>query len=195
MHELPPEVDRVLIDRDAIADRVGELGEALSAELARRLEREGHDALSHADQVVLVPILTGAMVFAADLIRRMPLRLSMRLVTVSSYPGQTTESKGAALRGALPPDLSEKHVVIIDDILDTGRTLSLVRGLVEEQSPRSVRTVVLLDKPERRTHDTPAEHVGFTIPDEFVVGYGLDYDGFYRNLPDIVALRMDELES
>jgi hypoxanthine phosphoribosyltransferase len=169
------------------------MGKELSDSLAGALRDEGDDHLSHADRVVMVPILTGAMVFAADLIRQMPLRLSIRLVAVSSYPGQSTASKGAALRSALPADLSGRHVVLIDDILDSGQTLHLVRGLVEEQGPSSVRTCVLLKKLVPRAVETPCEQFGFEIPDEFVVGYGLDFDGYYRNLPDIVALRPDAL--
>ena len=192
--ERPPEVDRVLYSRATIASRVEEIGAALSDDLARTLEQERADPLRHADRVVLVPIMTGALVFTADLVRQMRLRLSMRLVMVSSYPGQSTQSKGAALKGALPDDLKGRHVVIIDDILDTGRTLTLVKGLIDEQNPASVRIVVLLNKPDRRTHDVEADYVGFEIPDEFVVGYGLDYNGYYRNLPDVVALRGDLLE-
>lgn len=186
-----PEIDRVLIPREEIGERVSELGGALSEQLAGELRAEGDDHLSHADRVVMVPILTGAMVFAADLIREMPLRLSMRLVAVSSYPGQSTESKGAALRSALPDDLAGRHVVLVDDILDSGQTLDMVRGLVEEQGPSSVRTCVLLKKLVPRAVEVPCELFGFEIPDEFVVGYGLDFDGYYRNLPDIVALRPD----
>lgn len=186
-----PEVDRVLIAREQIRERVAAMGRQLAEELAGELEREGDHHLSHGDRVVMVPILTGAMVFAADLIREMPLRLSIRLVAVSSYPGQSTASKGAALRSALPQDLAGRHVVLIDDILDSGQTLHLVRNLVEAQSPASVRTCVLLKKDVPRTVETPCELAGFDIPDEFVVGYGLDYDGYYRNLPDIVALKAD----
>lgn len=190
-----PEVDRVLIPRADIRRRVAELGRELADLLAAELDREGDHHLSHADRVVLVPILTGAMVFAADLIREMPLRLSMRMVAVSSYPGQTTASKGAALKSALPDDLGGRHVVLIDDILDSGQTLHMVRELVDQQSPSSVRTCVLLKKDVPRSLDVPCEQFGFSIPDEFVVGYGLDYDGYYRNLPDIVALKPDAFES
>lgn len=186
-----PEIDRILITRGEIEQRVSEMGKKLAADLSQAVKADGHDPLAHPDRVVMVPILTGAMVFAADLIRAMPMKLSLRLVTVSSYPGQSTESKGAAMRSALPKDIADRHVVLIDDILDTGSTLSLVRSLVEEQSPASIRSCVLLDKPNRRVHDVPCDYCGFSIPDEFVVGYGLDYDGFYRNLPDIVALRPD----
>jgi len=186
-----PEIDRILISRDEIKKRVSAMGEQLSSDLSEAVRKDGYDPLAHPDRVVMVPILTGAMVFAADLIRAMPMKLSLRLVTVSSYPGQSTESKGAAMRSALPKDIADRHVVLIDDILDTGSTLRLVSDLVAEQSPASIRTCVLLDKPDRRKHEVRCDYRGFSIPDEFVVGYGLDYDGFYRNLPDIVALRPD----
>ncbi len=186
-----PEIQRVLIPKDVIARRVAELGRELSAHLESQLRAEGGDAFEEPNRVVMVPVLTGAMVFAADLIREVPLRLSIKLVTVSSYPGQSVKSRGASLKSALPEDLAGRHVVLIDDILDSGQTLALLRGLVEEQGPASVRTCVLLKKQVKREVETPAELVGFDIPDEFVVGYGLDYDGVYRNLPDIVALRGD----
>src|SRR5690606_21950469 len=118
-----------------ISQRVHEMGEQLAKDLSEAVRTDGHDPLAHPDRVVMVPILTGAMVFAADLIRAMPMKLSLRLVTVSSYPGQSTESKGAAMRSALPADLADRHVVLIDDILDTGSTLKLVSDLVAEQSP------------------------------------------------------------
>lgn len=187
----PPEVDRVLIHRDDIRARVAQMGRRLADELAHELSRDGDSHHDHPDRVVMVPILTGAMVFAADLIREMPLRLSIRLVAVSSYPGASTASKGAAIASALPKDLAARHVVLIDDILDSGQTLHLVRGLVEDQHPASIRTCVLLNKSIRRTHDVPCEFSGFDIPDEFVVGYGLDYDDYYRNLPDIGVLHPD----
>src|SRR5258705_10261138 len=89
------------------------------------------------DQIVLVPILTGAVVFVADLIRHMPLKLRLGVVAVSSYPGRSMQSKGAAIRGEIPPDLAGKHVLIVDDILDSGRTLGLVRRVIQEQNPAS----------------------------------------------------------
>ncbi|MEO1130141.1 MAG: hypoxanthine phosphoribosyltransferase [Planctomycetota bacterium] len=182
-------VDRVLIERDRIRQRVRELGMALASDLQRELEAEGHVPEDHPNRIVLVPVLTGAMVFAADLVREMQLLLSIRLVAVSSYPGESTKSKGAKLRGALPTDLAGRHIVIIDDILDSGQTLALLRDAILEQKPASLRSVMLLRKDVPRDVDVEAEYSGFDIPDEFVVGYGLDYDGYYRNLPDIVALR------
>lgn len=179
------EIDRILIDESRIAARVGELGVRIASDLQAECARTA------SDQIVLIPILTGSIVFAADLIRRMQVKLSLGVVAVSSYPGRTVQSKGAAIRGELPPDLAGKHVLIIDDILDSGQTLGLVRRLVEEQGPASLRVCVLLRKDRARVEDVPVEYVGFDIPDEFVVGYGLDYDGYYRNLPGIAVLRGD----
>lgn len=185
---MPLEVGRTLIDRERIRHRVGEMGRALASDLSAELAREGQDAANHADRIVMLPVLTGAVVFVADLIREMPMRLSMRVVTVSSYPGASTTSKGAMLRGALPTDLKGRHVVVVDDILDTGQTLGLLRDLIMEQQPASLRIAVLLTKVVPRKVEVKADYSGFDIPDEFVVGYGLDYDGFYRNLPEIVIL-------
>jgi len=181
-------VGRVLIPQDRIVARVREIGLALSKDLERELAAEGHSPERHPDRVVMVPILTGAVIFVADLIRAMPMMLSMRVVTVSSYPGASTQSKGAALRGALPADLAGRHVVVVDDILDTGQTLALVRDLILEQKPASLRLCALLRKDVKRVREVNLDYSGFDIPDEFVVGYGLDYNGCYRNVPDIVAL-------
>lgn len=180
-----PEIERVLIDGPRIAARVREMGAQIAADLIADCKRTG------SDQIVLVPILTGAVVFVADLIRHMPLKLRLGVVAVSSYPGRSMQSKGAAIRGEIPPDLAGKHVLIVDDILDSGRTLGLVRRVVQEQNPASVRIAVLLKKNLGRARDeeVQVEYAGFDIPDEFVVGYGLDYDGFYRNYPQIAVLK------
>lgn len=187
---MPERIERILIDRTHIAARVREMGRELSSQIQAELAREGADPAAHADRVVLMPILTGSIVFTADLIREMPVKLSMRVVAVSSYPGTATASKGALLRGVMPPDLAGRHVIVLDDILDSGQTLAMIRDLVMEQKPASLRIVVLLDKKARRVSDVRADLVGFDIPDEFVVGYGLDYDGYYRNLPDVAVLHV-----
>ncbi|MFN0130975.1 MAG: hypoxanthine phosphoribosyltransferase [Phycisphaerales bacterium] len=182
-----PEIERVLIDQATIAARVHELGERIAADLLADVARTGRD------QIVLVPILTGSIVFVADLIRQMPIKLSLGVVAVSSYPGQSIQSKGAALRGEIPRDLRGKHVLIVDDILDSGRTLGLIRGLVAEQSPASIRVAVLLRKSLTgpRAVEVHADYAGFDIPDEFVVGYGLDFDGYFRNYPQVAVLRRE----
>jgi hypoxanthine phosphoribosyltransferase len=166
----------------------------IAEDLSEDLRRDGHSAFDQ-DRVVLIPIMTGAMIFAADLIREMPLKLSIGLVTVSSYSGQSVSSKGAQLASALPDNLAGKHVLVIDDILDSGQTLALVRAVVWAQHPASLRIAVLLDKKTKRVREVPVDYVGFEIPDEFVVGYGLDYDGYYRNHPEIVVLDTSVLDA
>jgi len=178
---MPGEITRTLLTSDQIARRIAELGEQIAGDL-----EEGGAAHR---RIVLVPILTGSIVFVADLIRRLPLRLSLELVAVSRYPGQAMISKGARLRGEIPTNLSGAHVLIVDDILDTGHTLALVRDIIAEQAPASLRLCVLLRKRGRQEAQLTPDYVGFEIPDEFVVGYGLDHDGYYRNLPDIGVIR------
>jgi len=183
------EPDRVLIDRNRISARVCDMGAALSTELVATLAREGHDPGTHPDRVVLMPVMTGAMVFAADLIRQMPLRLSIKIITVSSYPGESVKSQGVTFTSKLPEGLAARHVVIIDDILDSGRTLAALADAIRAQKAATVRSCILLKKKVARDTQIEADFLGFEIPDEFVVGYGLDYNGFYRNLPDIITMR------
>jgi hypoxanthine phosphoribosyltransferase len=180
-----PEIARILVDEATIEQRVHAMGRQIAADLMADIERTG------VEQVVLIPVLTGSIVFVADLIRQLPLKLRLGVVAVSSYPGQSMQSKGAALRGEIPRDLEGKHIIVVDDILDSGRTLGLVRGLIAEQNPASLRIAVLLRKVlgAPRAEETPVEYIGFDIPDEFVVGYGLDFDGLYRNLPAVAVLR------
>ncbi len=182
------DLDRTLIDRDAIASRVRELGRRIAGDLERSLAAEGASP-DEAGRIAIISVMTGALIFTADLVREMPLKLSLELVTVSSYPGASTMSKGAAMRSVLPKDLKGKHVLIVDDILDSGQTLDLVKRLVAEQAPASVRICVLLRKLVPRVVEIAADYVGFDIPNEFVVGYGLDYDNYYRNHPEIAVLR------
>ncbi|MCC7388156.1 MAG: hypoxanthine phosphoribosyltransferase [Phycisphaerales bacterium] len=191
-----PEIERTLIGRERIAARVRELAARLCADLQAELAKDsGHAA--DPGRIVIVPIMSGAMIFASDLLREMPLKLSLGLVAVSSYPGKSLASKGAVIASELPANLAGKHVVIVDDILDSGQTIELVRRIVGDQKPASVRACVMLRKAVPRVATIPddrlAEYVGFDIPDEFVVGYGLDYNGYYRNHPEIATLRRDAL--
>jgi len=174
------DIERVIVPRAAIEGRVRELADRISRDYAG-VDLEGG--------LVVVPVMTGAFMFLADLVRHLPQRIRVSLVMVSSYPGNTTASKGAALVGMLPGDLTGRHVLVIDDILDSGQTLRLLREEIEQRGPRSLRCAVLLRKEIPSALAVPCEYVGFDIPDEFVVGYGLDYDGYYRNLPYIGALR------
>ncbi len=179
------DLERVLIDRERIAARVGELGETIAADITRDCELDHHDP----DRLVLIPILTGSLVFVADLIRHLPFKLKLELIGISSYPGKSVESKGASLRTELPPTLTGRHILVVDDILDSGHTLEVVTAIINEQKPASLRTCVLLRKPGKAAF--VPNYVGFDIPDEFVVGYGLDYDGRYRNYPEIATLRAE----
>lgn len=187
---LKKDIREVLIDRQRIADRVRELGQEVARDLQDDAERQPDQ---NAGEIVLVPILTGSIIFVADLIRSMPLKMRIRVLSVTSYPGTTTQSKEAKLASEIPPDLEGKHVLIVDDILDSGKTIRLVRELIERQNPASLRTCVLLRKKIPEALATPCDYVGFDIPNEFVVGAGLDYNGYYRNLPDLCTLRPEVL--
>jgi hypoxanthine phosphoribosyltransferase len=174
------DLDRVLIDRDRIAGRVAELAQEVSHDLGD---------LSDRDELVLVSVLTGSIIFVADLIRQLPHKLRIEVVTVESYPGRATRSHGAKFTGGLPGSIEGRHVLIVDDILDSGGTLRLIRDELAKYRPKSVRACVLLRKQRPSALETPCEFVGFDIPDVFVVGYGLDYNNYYRNLPDIGTLK------
>jgi hypoxanthine phosphoribosyltransferase len=184
----------ILIHRADIARRVEEMGRALTAELeAERQALLANGTKAANDPVVLIPVLTGAMLFVADLIRHMPIPMSIRPVTLSSYPGASTTSQGVANPAphSLPADLKGKRLVVLDDIYDSGQTLGLLQRMFAAQNPLSLRTAVLLTKrKEQRAEEVPITHSGFTIDDHFVVGYGLDYDGQYRNLPDVCVLEL-----
>ena len=168
---------RVLVSADSIRARMPELAREIVAWLG-----------DSDDEVVLVPVMTGAFIFAADLVRHMPVQMRISLVTVSSYPGAATTSQGIRQLGALPMNLEGRRVLIVDDILDSGLTLAWLRGQFEAQGPSRLATAVLLRKTTEVALRTPCEFVGFDIPDEFVVGCGLDYDGWFRNLPDVRVL-------
>jgi hypoxanthine phosphoribosyltransferase len=172
------DVKHVLLSQWQINARVAEMARAITAD---------HTAAYGQDPMTILPIMTGAMIFTGDLIRQIPIRLKIEMITVSSYPGQSTTTQGSSLLSRLP-DLSGRHVLLIDDILDSGGTLRLVQPLLRQAGAASVKTAVLLKKDRPSARDVPVEFVGFEIPDEFVVGYGLDYNNYYRNLPDIVTL-------
>lgn len=175
------DIDRVLISQERIAERVGELARQITA-----------DHTLHGE-VTIVPILTGAMIFCADLIRQIPIAMQIGLLTVSSYPGRSLRTQGSQVLGQQLGDVKGRHLLLVDDILDSGGTLRTVTALLAELGPASVRTCVLLRKDLPTAQAVKADYVGFEIPDEFVVGYGLDYDNYYRNLPDIVTLKREVL--
>lgn len=176
------DVQRVLITAAQIALRVRELARQITGDhTPPRADGEA--------EITIVPILTGAMIFAADLIRSIPLPIRINLVTVSSYPGQSVRSRGSQVLSQQLPEVRGRHVLLVDDILDTGGTLAGAVPLLRDMGAESVRTCVLLRKKLARPPKIEADYVGFEIPDEFVVGYGLDFNNLYRNLPDIVVLK------
>ena len=166
---------RVLITQEEIGARVRELGQALSRDYA------GKDPL-------LVGVLKGAVVFLADLIRAVDIPLATDFIAVSSYGSSTRSSGVVKITADLSISIEGRHVVIVEDIIDSGRTISYLKRNLQTRHPASLRVMALLDKVERREVDVALDYVGFTIPNEFVVGYGLDYYGLYRNLPCIAAL-------
>ncbi len=180
------DVERVLIGRQAIAQRVAEVAKSITRDFNREW------AVGDPPVLTLVPILTGSIIFVSDLIRQMPLHVQIRMISVSSYPGTSLTSKEAQLRSqfsSLPEGLKGARVLVIDDILDSGQTLRLVTGLLRDRQPATLHTCVLLRKQRAENVDFPVDYVCFDIPDGFVVGYGLDFNDYYRNLPDIVTLR------
>ena len=182
------DIERILIDRHTLSNRV--------RELAQQITRDFRPQEGQPPEITIVPILTGSFIFVADLIRELPLRMQIRLISVSSYPGTATQSLPARIGSDLddlPASLAGSHVLLIDDILDSGQTMRLVSQSLSQRGPASLKTCVLLRKQRPVAMQQPVDYVAFDIPDEFVVGYGLDYDDYYRNLPDIVVLKPEVL--
>ncbi len=190
------DIDQVLIHRADIARRVEALAKQIAEDLALASASTSSDEHDHAGRITLVPILTGSLVFVADLIRCLPVRMQVKVISISSYPGPSTTSQGPTILGGLdtlPKRLDGANVLLIDDILDTGRTLAMVIDHLKAKKPRSIHTCVMLRKQRPEEARFNADYVGFDIPNRFVVGYGLDYNGYYRNLPDIVTLRAEAI--
>lgn len=167
---------RVLLTEEEIKQKVAELGKELSERF------RGQEPL-------FIGVLKGSFVFMSDLVRSVDLKCTLDFMAVSSY-GQGTESTGQVkITKDLCTDISGRHVIIVEDILDSGTTLSYLVGYLKNREPASITLVTLLDKPERRKADIKADYSCFVVPDEFVVGYGLDYAEMYRNLPYIGVLK------
>jgi hypoxanthine phosphoribosyltransferase len=172
MSELVP--SEILLSHQAIQKRVGEL--------AVEIRRDFPDDLH------LIAVLKGAFIFLSDLVRHMTGPVSLDFMAVSSYAASTTTSGEVRLLKDLDTTLGGRNVVIIEDIVDTGLTLTYLQDILRARGPKVLRTACLLSKPSRRQVDVKVDYVGFTIEDRFVVGYGLDYGEQFRNLPDIAVL-------
>jgi len=168
-------IGRTLISRDEITARVTELGEAIGRDYAGRTP-------------LLVGVLKGAVVFTADLLRAIPMAAAMDFMAVSSYGSGTRSTGVVRLTADLSLSIEDRDVIIVEDVIDSGRTISYLRRNLATRHPRSLALCGLLDKVSRREVDVDVDYVGFVIPDEFVVGYGLDYDGRHRELPDLAVL-------
>jgi len=168
-----------MISEQTIKQRVAELGKQISADYM-------------GENVLAVGVLKGSVIFMADLVREMEgVNVEIGFLAVSSYSG--TKSTGEVrVLSDLDRAIDNTHVLIVEDILDTGNTLSYLKKMLRVRKPASIKIVSLLNKPDRRVADIRLDYEGFTIPDEFVVGYGLDYDGYYRNLKNICTVEFTD---
>ena len=179
---LQDDVARTLISEEEIETRVAELGRRISDDCAGQT-------------LFLIAVLKGAYVFLADLCRQLSVPHEVHFMAISSYSGRTTQSTGVV---RIMMDLTDspegRDVLIVEDIIDSGRTLNYILRNLRTRNPASVRVCTLLSKPSRREIEIPTDYVGFEIPDEFVIGYGLDFDEHYRNLPFIGVLKPELYE-
>lgn len=170
------DVQEILVTREALQEKAQELGKRISGDY------EGKE-------LVLIGVLKGGVVFFSDLIRNISIPIEMDFISVSSYGSSTKSSGVVRIIKDIDIDISGKHVLIVEDLVDTGLTLRYLKDLFEDRGPKDVKVCTALDKPSRRQVEVQVAYNGITIPDKFVVGYGLDYNGKYRNLPDVCVLR------
>ena len=173
---LHDDIKEILFTEEQLAQRVSELADQINRDYAGK-------------EVLLVSVLRGSFIFMADLTRKIQRPCIVDFMSVSSYGRSTNSSGQVQITKDLSEDISGMHVLVVEDILDSGNTLSYLLKLLEQRHPASVRLCTLLDKPDRRTKPVEVHYSGFTIPDAFVVGYGLDYAERYRNLPYIGILK------
>ncbi len=171
-----PLIDKVLISSGDIQKRIRQLGTEISRDYQDR-------------QPILVCILKGAFVFLADLSRCISVHHEVDFMAISSYHGGTESTGVVKIEKDLKSNITDRDIIIVEDIVDTGLTLNYLLELLETRSPKSIRVCALLDKTSRRIEEVPVTYSGFEIPDEFVIGFGLDYDEKYRNLPFIGVLK------
>ena len=170
------DIEKVLLDEETIAKRVQELGDEIS---------KAYDG----QEIVVICVLKGASIFFADLCRAISVHMKMDFMGISSY-GDAQKTTGIVkITKDADTSITGKHVVVVEDIMDSGYTLTYLVKMLKDRDPASVKVACLLDKPERREVDITPDYCGFTVPNEFVVGYGLDYCGKYRNLPFVGVLK------
>ena len=176
MTSMMPDVAEVLITGEQIEEKVCELGERITQDYA-------------GERLLLVGVLRGAVVVMGDLMRCIDLPCEIDFMDISSYGSGTSSSGVVRILKDLEEDITGRHVLIVEDIIDTGLTLSYLRRSLLTRGPASLEICALVTKPSRRRVELDVKYLGFEVPDEFVVGYGLDYAGAYRNLPDICVLK------
>ena len=176
MHNLHPDVERILITEAQLAERVREMGK----EITRDYEGE---------QIVMISVLRGAAIFMADLVREIDLNVEMDYMAISSYGGGTRSSVVVRILKDIDSDIKDRHVIIAEDILDSGLTLKYTMNLLASRNPKSIEVATLLHKQTPTPAHVDCKYTGFMVPDEFIVGYGLDYAERYRNLPYIGTLK------
>lgn len=170
------DVLRVLFSEEELRAKVQEMGRQITEDYRGK-------------NLMLVTVLKGAVVYMADLMRAIDVPAEIDFMVVSSYGSGVKSSGVVKIVKDLDVPLADKDILIVEDILDSGLTLSYIKKILQDRGPRSIRIVTLLDKPSRRKVDLTADYIGFSVPDEFVIGYGLDYDEKYRNLPYIGILK------
>jgi hypoxanthine phosphoribosyltransferase len=175
------DIEEVLVPREQISEMVKSLGKRISEDYA------GED-------LVLVGVLKGGFIFLADLMREITIPVDMDLIAVSSYGASTRSSGVVRIIKDIDLDIVGKHVLIVEDLVDTGLTLSHLKDLFNTRGPKSVKVCTAFDKPSRRKIEIEIEYNGIEVPDKFIVGYGLDYAGRYRNLPDVCTLKEEIYE-
>lgn len=171
------DIERVLVDEEVIERRLDSMAKEIELDFP-------------AGPIVVIILLKGALVFAADLLRRIPRELYIECLNVASYHGALESTGTVDFLDRYFPEVRGKHILLLDDILDTGRTLAAVTKRLMEEGASAVHSGVLLAKDKKRDEEVEADYVGFEIGDEFVVGYGLDYKGKYRNLPYVGVLKL-----
>lgn len=169
----------VLLSEEEVDSRISEIGKQITEEYAGK-------------EILLVGILKGSVFFMCELAKRIDLPVSIDFMTVSSYGSGTVSSGNVKIKKDLDSDIIGKHVIIVEDIIDSGNTLSFLGEVLKQRQPASVAYCTLLDKPDRRQAEVNVDYTGFQIPDKFVVGYGLDYDQKYRTLPYIGIVEFTE---
>ena len=174
----------ILIDRETIARRVQEMGRQITEDYSKKSLRP----------LVVISILKGAIPFTADLIRAIDRPLRLETMVASSYGSGTVSSGKLNIKYRSFDDLSGCDVILVDDIIDSGHTLAAIKNTIADFHPASVATCCFLSKPERREVEMAVDYLGLEVPDKFVIGYGLDFDGQYRELPDICAIVFEEEE-